>query len=146
MVERVIVMTNGIVNGICKALHEVMPDAEIYTESVEQGLSPPCFAVASLELSDVQKLGTRHFRRYPYVVHYFPRTDQPKAECYDVLDKLYDAMQYINADFGLLRGGNMHGVYDSGMLHFYVTYSLFTRQEKESADPMEELHLEEQVE
>lgn len=138
-------MTNDIINGICKALHESMPDAEIYTESVEQGLSPPCFAVAALELSDTQKLGTRHFRQYPYVIHYFPATEQPKEECRDMLDKLYETMQYIHPDCGLIRGHNIHAAYEEAVLHFYVTYKLFTKTEKTSADLMEQLHLEEQI-
>lgn len=138
-------MTSDIVNGICRTLHKAVPEAEIYTESAEQGLSPPCFSVAALESSDTQKLGTRRFRQYPYVVHYFPATDSPKQECRSILDKLYECMQHICADCGLIRGDNLHAAYEDAVLHFYATYKLFIRTEKTPERPMERLELEEHI-
>ena len=77
-------------------------------------------------------------RTNQFCIHYFPKTDEPKSECLEVLESLYDALEIIEVDGDLLRGTNMTNEMDEGVLHFFVNYDFFTIR-KEDKTFMEHL-------
>lgn len=120
-------MIQSIIDGIIAAIRtEYDKSFRIYTESVEQGLTEPCFSVLCLNASDEQGVGSRHNRTYPFNITYFPvSTDEPRIECLKVMESLYDLLNLIDADGDKLRGRKMSGTVVDGLLQFQVTYAFF---------------------
>ena len=120
-------MIKKIIDGICLALSSKFgEDREIYTEAVNQGLEDGSFSVVCLNPTNTQFLGNRYFRTNQFCIHYFPKTNEPKSECLEVLEDLYDALEIIDVDGDLIRGTNMTNEMDDGVLHFFVNYDFFT--------------------
>ena len=114
-------MIKKIIDGICLALSSKFgEDREIYTEAVNQGLEDGSFSVVCLNPTNTQFLGNRYFRTNQFCIHYFPKTNEPKSECLEVLEDLYDALEIIDVDGDLIRGTNMTNEMDDGVLHFFV--------------------------
>ena len=119
-------MIQSIIDGIIKAIRtEYDRSFRIYTESVEQGLKEPCFSVLCLTGSDEQNVGTRRNREYLFNITYFPSTDTPISECFNVMENLYTLLSLIEADTSMLRGEKMKGEIVDGVLQFQVTYAFF---------------------
>ena len=127
-------MIKRIIDGICLALNfQFGDDCEIYTESVNQGLKDGSFSIVCLNPTNARFLGNRYFRTNQFCIHYFPKTDEPKSECLEVLESLYDTLELIEVDGDYIRGTNMTNEIDDGVLHFFVNYDFFTiRQEDET--------------
>ena len=120
-------MINRIIDGICLALSSNFGDnREIYTEEVEQGLEDGSFVIVCLNPTNSRFFGNRYFRTNQFSIHYFPKSDEPKSECHDILEDLYDALELIEVDGDLLRGTNMSSEMDDDVLHFFVNYDFFT--------------------
>ena len=118
---------NEIINGICLALSSNFgDDREIYTEAIEQGLEDGSFAIVCLNPTNSRFMGDRYFRTNKFCIHYFSKSDEPKSECNDILEDLYDALELIEVDGELLRGTNMTSEMDDGVLSFFVNYDFFT--------------------
>lgn len=125
-------MINKIIDGICLALSSSFgDDREIYTESIEQGLVDGSFAIVCLNPTNSQFLGDRYYRTNQFCIHYFPKTDEPRSECLDILEDLYDTLELIEVDGDLIRGTNMTSEMDEDVLHFFVNYDFFTINEKD---------------
>jgi len=135
-------MVNDIVSGIAEKLYEAYGEGyEIYPESVKQGLEEPCFSISCANHTDRPMPGTRHFRSNLFSVKYFPKSDiNSKAECYDVIDKLFTALEYITVSGNLRRGTNMSGQIVDGVLVFTVNYDFYVRAVPE-LNPMETLSI-----
>ena len=134
----------AIVDGISLKLNEIFGDEyTIYSEDVKQGLSRPCFFIKLLNPSSVIERGLTYIRENTYCIHFFPKsTSEPKAECYQMLDKLYMALEYINVDdnsgrmgeqdakraTSLIRGVRMLGEIHDGVLQFNVDYNVRVRK------------------
>jgi hypothetical protein len=116
----------SIIDGICRKLKSEFGDGfRIYTESIKQGLSEPCFYIQALEPASTQFFGKRYFRRHPFIIQYFPESGRPKEECNKVQEKLYLALEHIAVNGDLTRGEKMHGEYSDGVLNFFVNYDMF---------------------
>ena len=119
-------MIQSIIDGIIKAIRtEYDRSFRIYTESVEQGLKEPCFSILCLNGSDEQNVGTRRNREHLFNITYFPSTDTPISECFNVMENLYDLLSVIEVDTSMLRGTRMNGEIVDGVLQFQVTYAFF---------------------
>ena len=127
-------MIKKIIDGICIAINSKFgDDREIYTEAVNQGLEDGSFSVVCLNPTNTKFLGKRYFRANQFCIHYFPKTDEPKSECLEVLEGLYEALEIIDVGGDLVRGTNMTNEMDEGVLHFFVNYDFFTiRKEDET--------------
>jgi hypothetical protein len=126
-------MMNLIIDGICTAINSEFGDEyEIYTESVEQGLEEPSFAVVCLNPSVEQFLGKKYFRTNQFCIHYFPSSNEQKNECFAVMERLFNAMEVITVDDDSIRGTEMRGEVTDDVLHFFVDYNMFVY--KESVD------------
>lgn len=130
-------MINQIVDAISIKLNQVFGDGyKIYSDNVKQGLKEPCFFIRSLTTSNTPLLGTRSFRQNPFDIHFFPKLKNSE-ETNAVTEQLFDALEYITFTRGdLVRGTKMHAETVDGVLHFFVNYDLFLREE-EAFEPME---------
>ena len=134
-------MIQSIIDGIIKAIRiEYDRSFRIYTESVEQGLEEPCFSILCLTGSEEQNVGTRRSREHLFNITYFPASDTPISECQNVMEKLYDLLNLIEADITKLRGKKMKGDVVDNVLQFQVTYSFFLL-ESNLEDGMEEIEV-----
>lgn len=129
-------MINDIVDGISLALYEEFGEGyEIYTEDVEQDLNEPCFSIKPIMQSNTQRLGDRYFRGNLFCIYYFPKASI--EECFDVEERLIDALEYITVNGDLLRGTGMHGETVDGVLTFILNYNLFVAKEPNVEPTME---------
>ena len=121
---------NKIIDGISEALNKEFGDTyEIYTEKIEQGLKEPCFSIVLLQPSINQFLGQRYYRKNLFCVYYFPASKEAKSECFDVEERLMNALEYISIDSELIRGTDMRGEMTDEVLSFMVSFNLFTKKE-----------------
>lgn len=131
-------MINKIIDGISAAINFEFGDGyEIYTESIEQGLTEPCFSVLCLNPTIRQKLGKRYFRTNQFCIHYFPSSNEKRSECQAVLERLMCTLDMITVDGDLCRGTDMHGGIDDGVLSFFVNYDMYVYKEQ-SVEPVME--------
>lgn len=134
-------MIQDIIDGISMAIGtEYDRTFKVYTESIEQGLDEPCFSIFCLNASDVKNAGTRRNRTYPFIIRYFPASDEPIAECLTVMESLYDLLSIIDVGASRLRGTGMDGSIVDGVLQFQVTYAFFLLASKAETS-MEELEV-----
>ena len=131
-------MINKIIDAISISINSCFgDDYEIYTESIEQGLQDPCFSVICLNPTIEQFMGKRYFRQNKFCIHYFPSSPEKRSECYEVMEKLMDALEYITVEGDVTRGSKMSGVVDDNVLHFFVNYDMFVYK-KEAPEPVME--------
>ena len=121
---------SAIQDGISLKLYKSFGDEYvIYPEEVKQGLTRPCFFIKLLKPSNKKERDITYIRENSYCIHFFPKnTNQPKAECYQMLDELYLAMEYIEVDGNLVRGVGMLGEIHDETLLFYVNYNVRVRK------------------
>lgn len=130
-------MINAIIDGMCIAINAEFDDTyEIYTESIEQGLKEPCFSILCLNPTIEHFFGKRYFRTNQFCIHYFPSSKEKRSECYEVMDRLFTALEYIEVDGDPIRGTEMHGEFVDDVLNFFVNYDLFTYSKSTDADSM----------
>jgi hypothetical protein len=133
-------MINKIIDAISISINSEFGDGyEIYTESIEQGLEEPCFSVFCLNPTNELFRNNRYFRNNQFCIQYFPSTDEPKAECNAVLERLYDCLEKITVTGDLTRGSRMNGEVVDGVLNFFVNYNMYVYKVEVPADNMEDL-------
>lgn len=129
-------MIEEIVAGISSKIYETFgEDYEIHSDRVPQDLNEPCFIILPLTHTQQSKLSNsvykRYYRRYPFNIQFYPkRNGNQYSENQIVAEKLYECLEYIETDVGLLRGSNMrYSVEDKELLSFVVNYNLFVRRD-----------------
>lgn len=134
-------MIQKIIDGIIAAIRtEYGKPYRIYTESVIQGLKEPCFSVMCLNPSGEREVGNRFKRFYPFMISYFPSTDEPVEECNDVCDTLLFLLSDIETDDGGVHVlGAPSGQIVDGVLHFGIQYQAFANKYKAPETGMDEL-------
>lgn len=132
-------MINNVINGVAGALHETFgDDYTIYTESIKQGFKEPCFSIITLEPTSEQAIANHYLREYPFNIMYFPKDENnAKSEMYHMVERLFLAMEYINVLDNLRRASKMRYEIVDGVLHFFVTYSMYVKRITEPAPTME---------
>lgn len=128
------------VKQIVKALHAAFPACEIYTESIEQGFRPPCFSVRELTAAAEQFPALRQRRLQTFDVRYFPGGRRPLEECRGIAEQLFSALACL-PDLSA-RGTGMEWEITDGVLHFFVKYNKFVRENPQPIPDMEELQTE----
>jgi hypothetical protein len=135
-------MIDKIISGVSDALYKAFGNTyKIYKNQVEQGLKEPCFSIVLLEPEHEAGLGRRYERTTPLCIHYFPKAYGNITELTGVIEKLFDALEYITV-FGTedkLRGMDMHSKTVDGVLSFFVTYKHAGYKETEDIPYMEVL-------
>lgn len=105
-------MTSGIIDGVCKRLSEEFGENyKIYTESVEQGFTEPCFFVSATSVEMTKMLGNiergRYNRKQGVNVVFYPKQgDDVRNEVYSAAERVMDVLEYIEFD-GLTRGSEI---------------------------------------
>lgn len=109
------------------ALREEYPASkyDVYHESIEQGFVEPCFSIRLLsqtmqEYPNGRTLLTPHFD-----VRYFPKNERRNEDCSAVAARL---MLLLRALPGV-RATDMEYEITDGVLHFFVSYPHFVREE-----------------
>lgn len=126
-------VANEIVKGVSMKLNAIFGDRyEIYQGDVAQGLSEPCFLIIVLSPSQTPFLGARRRLAIPLDVQYFPTQEGSNSEMMDVAEQLFGALEFIELlDGSLVRALQANYEIQDGVLHFFVTYSVFLTTQKE---------------
>ena len=119
-------MLNDIITGIAKALGAAFgSEYRVYKNDVQQGLTEPCFFIATLRPEQTQLLGDRAIWRNPFDIHYFPKEPGTNEELYNAAVRLMYALRYITLPDGdMLRGRSLSYEAVDGVLHCFVSYNL----------------------
>lgn len=129
-----------IIDSIAEILDSNFSDKEIYTEEVQQGLTSSCFFVFPINVSDLRHIGRRWQAKYSMCVQYIPDSEEPKAECAEVEEKLYKLLEYVTVDGCLVGGIDINSETTDEVLSFFVTYRMFTLENpSEEIEKMTEL-------
>ena len=135
-------MISKIIDGISLAIHEEFGDSyDIYTDTVEQDLTEPCFTILCLNPKIDLFLGNKYLRRNQFCIHYFPETDEPKQECIAVAERLLNVLELITVEGDLTRGTDMQFEIEDDVLSLFVNYDMFVRKASAETTPMENLEL-----
>lgn len=126
-----------IIDDIAEILNSNFSDTEIYTEEVQQGLATPCFFVFPINVSDLRHIGRRWQAKYSMCVQYIPDSEEPKAECVEVEEKLYKLLEYITVDGCMVGGIDINSETTDEVLSFFVTYRMLTLERP--ADEIEKM-------
>lgn len=91
---------------------------DVYTESIEQGFTPPCFSIRQLgaDVTPHPAGITEIVQRYD--VRFFPSDERRLEECRAVAGKLLPILTKTEH----LRGSSMNWEITDSVLHFFVNY------------------------
>ena len=123
-------MINGVYTAIAIEIEELFDEPTIYFEHLPQGFNAPCFWVRMLDANFELRLGTRHELNLSFEVMYYPSSDDME-ELNDVAIKLLWGLEYIYYETILRRGHNISYRIEDGVLHFFITFTLFIYQEQD---------------
>lgn len=140
-------MINSIISGISVSIFEEFGEGyEIYTEKIEQGINEPCFLISSLSQSSKQFFSSRYKKDNLFSIQYFPSSNEIKAECNDVAERLNNCLEWINVNSNLIRGTNINSEMTDDVLHVSVTYNYFAvSKTKDGVDAMNEYSVQNNV-
>jgi len=131
-------MIQKVIDGIVQTIRTKYDKSyRIYTESVEQGLQEPCFSILCLKPSGERELGDRYKRYFPFMITYFPATEEPMAECNAVCEDLMGLLTDIDTDIGILHGSELSGEVIDGLLQFSAEYRIFVLLQRKAEDGMD---------
>lgn len=132
-------MLSKVVSAISNTLEKKFPEAEIYVNKIKQGFEEPCFFIDLLNPSEKQIIGNRYLRSYLFDIVYFPKK-KSSEEIFEVLDKLYSVLEYIELDDStLIRGNDRNSREEDKVLHFFVAYEMFIYKLDEEKPKMKKL-------
>jgi hypothetical protein len=134
-------MVNDVIDAISIKLNATFGDGyTIYTEQVEQGLKEPCFLIYSISPSHEIVRGNLYAKSNKFVIQFFPLVSHSKKELNDVVDTLFEELEYIttvNSD--LIRGSNMSVDFIDDVANFFVNYDFHVTKVLSALDKLEEL-------
>lgn len=139
-------MITNVIMGVAEALHNSFGDTyTIYIEPVKQGFKEPCFYIFALQPTSEPAVAGHYLRSYPFDIHFFPKDENhARSEMHQIGEALFLAVEYINVldknklD-NLRRGTTMRYEIVDGVLHFFVTYSMYVKEITEPEPTMETL-------
>lgn len=117
------ITARNVVGGVVRALRKAFPECEVYTENVNQGLSPPCFSVICGELFFHRIVGKRFSLRFDLCVYYYPKKDKVFSEIGGVWEKLFPALEVVEVDGDLIRGDDFSTKIVDDVMVLCVSYN-----------------------
>ena len=133
-------MINDIIAGIAIAIHAQFPDANIYTEPVEQGLVEPAFYIHSINVDQSDLIAGRFRQSLPFEVVYFPLNGVSDINTTQAV--LLVALRRIELENGKKLGGyNIKGQTIDDVFHAFVDYDITVSMVSGPVDNMEELKI-----
>lgn len=134
-------MPSNIITAIAIRLYQIFGAGyEIYTDTVEQDWTEPCFLILCLSQTKEPLSQFRFKRQNTYDIHYFPKSTKAE-EISHVTDCLFDGMSFIQTNSGLIRGTKMQAEVTDGILHFQVQYNYICVEELVQNEPMEKIEV-----
>ncbi|WP_459611998.1 phage tail terminator family protein [Clostridium botulinum] len=125
--------------GINQVLDKEFPNTAIYNEEIEQGFEEPCFFIKVLSSGQDKELNIRYKKNISFDIHYFSDKEDINLDCNDMVDKLYEVLEYVKVNNSLYRSSEMtHEVID-GVLHFMLQFNYHVLKEIEKAPKMNKL-------
>lgn len=130
-------MTDALFSAVSRAIYSHFGDKyTIYTESVQQGLSEPCFFIRCLKSSLSRQLGNNFLRENLFCIQFFPRNKlRPSSECHAAANSLMLCLEYVSLDGQLLRGSKMNYEIHDGVLNFFINFNFFAVMDKSIKSP-----------
>lgn len=128
-------MINAIMEAIGIALNAEFGDGYTsHIEEINQDLTGHSFFIQCLNPTNNLFMGRKYFRRNQFCIQYFPLSeDDRNRECYDVLERLNQCLEYIDVD-GLMRGTQMNGKVVDGVLNYFVNFDCFVYKREETTE------------
>ncbi len=131
-------MVQKVIDGVCRVLHEKMPEAMVADEPIWQGMQTPCFTVTSDGLTTRRVLGKRFYCSVSVCVTFFGGDGHRKEKEYHQYELLADWLELLPTEEGYVRGSNIHTEQRNGHMCFLVTYGYYALAQ-ETADMMQTL-------
>lgn len=123
-------MIDKIIKEICFTLNKEFGDSfNHYTEKIERDMDKPCFFIFCNTSRKKHFSGRKYFRSNIFCIQYHPSTEDIRAECNKVAERLFECLEYINVDGGLLQGTKMESEVKEGILYFFLNYDFFVYKE-----------------
>ena len=121
-------MVNRIYTAIAKKLEELFDEPLIFFDQLPQTFSGPCFWVRLLKTGQNQLLYNRYKVTLDFDIMRYPSNDEEFIEeLNSVGTELLHGIEYIVTEDGnYLRGTNISYEVQDGVLHFFISYILFT--------------------
>ncbi len=114
-------------------------DCRVYAEALPQGFKAPCFFVREIKRTSARTVGERFHHRAEVEIVYYPKDKlNPREECYAVSNALFEYLEFVKSDEGLVHGVDKRSEVENGVLKFYVSFDFFTVNKK-AAEKMERL-------
>ena len=126
-------MIDKIIKAVSLALNGEFGDSyKVYTEEVSQDMETPCFFIICDTPRAKLFFNRKYFRSNIFCIQYVPCTEDIRAECGEVTERLFGCLEYIRAGDFLLRGTKMEPETEDGILYFFVNYDFFVCREKDT--------------
>lgn len=121
-------MVNRIYTAIAKKLEELFDEPLIFFDQLPQTFSGPCFWVRLLKTEQNQLLYNRYKVTLDFDIMMYPSNDEEFIEELNSVGmELLHGIEYIVTEDGnYLRGTNISYEVQDGVLHFFISYILFT--------------------
>lgn len=140
-------IVTDISNGISKALYE-LTGAPIYVGFSHQNTIFPCYVVEMISSSQKDELRTLKQREYTYdILYFYDETGDIEDEeslC-EIAEAMYSALEFIDVGNYKAFGRNMNYRITDGVLHFFVTYTVFVDRVPQKLTRMQRLIQETEV-
>lgn len=132
-------MVNSLLDAVTKQLGTKFGTTyHYYKEDLEQNFTKPCFTVDMRLPVQRSRSPIMYDRTMPVVIHYFTNNEKTKKrELYDMAEQIFECLEYLNYQDGLLRGEDISWRVTEGVLQFFITYEFRTMRTDLDKDPME---------
>ena len=121
-------MVNQIYTAIAKKLEELFDEPLIFFDQLPQTFNGPCFWVRLLKAEQNQLLYNRYKVTLDFDIMMYPSNDEEFIEELNSAgaDLLHGIEYIVTEDGNYLRGTNIGYEVQDGVLHFFISYILFT--------------------
>lgn len=117
-------MIEEVLNGICEALRECFPEAEIYPNGGIQKIVPGSFSIKMLPYIPERLIGDRWNIQTKWCIYYFPKDEyHMQTEFAEMEWSLTKALDTIPYEDGRTRGSDMDSEVSDRVLAFTVSYN-----------------------
>lgn len=101
----------------------------------------PCFCVRCIKTEEKIYLSSRYKLFNKIEITYFPNKKyNTNEECNNILSLLYNNFLMLKFEKGFIKGENMQGYIEDGVLKFLVEYNFYVFK-KEETDKMKKLYI-----
>lgn len=121
---------NSILAGITNALYDefssdASPITTIYTETIPQGFTEPCFFVEPVAVTQEKRIHREYDRSYSFDVMFFPADSTcANEQMTSIGDRLLFALEMISiSETDRLRGASTGWRLVDGVMHFSISYN-----------------------